>query len=93
MHDFPHGGPLCRRFPAVPTKEELAAIREKCPIERLSRLLDSGGVAQAELDAIGESARAEVLQAVERARAAPRPDPAAVLENVYRSAALAAIQG
>ncbi len=75
------------------TKEELAAIREKCPIERLARVLLARGVPQAELDALGESARAEVLQAVERARAAPFPDPAAVLDDVYRSPAFAAIQG
>ena len=75
------------------TKEELAAIREKCPIERLTRHLVGRGVAREELDAIGERAKAEVLHAVERARAAPPPDAAAVLDNVYRSPALAAIQG
>jgi len=75
------------------TKDELAAIREKCPIERLGRVLLARGVEQATLDALGESAKAEVLQAVERARAAPHPDPATVLDHVYRSPALAAIQG
>ena len=35
------------------SKEELAAIREKCPIERLKRHLIERGVKQEELDAIG----------------------------------------
>jgi pyruvate dehydrogenase E1 component alpha subunit len=75
------------------SKEELAAMQEKCPIERLKRHLAGRGVAPAELDAIGEGAKQEVQQAVERARAAPRPDPATVLEGVYSAPALAAIQG
>jgi acetoin:2,6-dichlorophenolindophenol oxidoreductase subunit alpha len=75
------------------SKEELATIREKCPIERLKRRLIERGVSQDELDAIGERTRIEVQQAVERAHAAPRPDPATVLEFVYRTPALAAIQG
>jgi TPP-dependent pyruvate/acetoin dehydrogenase alpha subunit len=75
------------------SKQELAAVREKCPIERLKRHLMERGVRQAELEAIAERARQEVLQAVERARAAPRPDPATVLAGVYRAASLAAIRG
>ena len=75
------------------SKEELAAMMEKCPIERLRRHLVEQGVDAAELEAIGAAARAEVEQAVERARAAPRPDPATVLDGVYRSPALAGIQG
>jgi pyruvate dehydrogenase E1 component alpha subunit len=75
------------------SKEELAAMQEKCPIERLKRHLVERGVAPAELDAIGEGAKQEVQQAVERARTAPRPDPATVLEGVYSAPALAAIQG
>jgi TPP-dependent pyruvate/acetoin dehydrogenase alpha subunit len=75
------------------SKEELAANREKCPIERLKRYLVERGVNPDELDAIGDRARNEVLRAVERARAAPRPDAATVLEYVYRSPALAAIPG
>lgn len=78
---------------AYRSKEELAAIKEKCPIERLKRLLVGRGVDPAELDAIGERARLEVQQAVERARAAPRPDPKTVLDGVYRSPSLKAIPG
>jgi acetoin:2,6-dichlorophenolindophenol oxidoreductase subunit alpha len=72
------------------SKEELAAAKEKCPIERLKRHLIAGGMVEGELDAIGEEAKQEVLQAVARARAAPRPDPAGVLEYVYSSPSLAA---
>ena len=75
------------------SKEELAEIREKCPIERLKRHLSGRGVKTGELDAIAERAKSEVQQAVERALAAPRPDPAGVLDFVYRAPALAAIQG
>jgi len=75
------------------SKQELAAVREKCPIERMKRYLVERGVNPDELDAIGERAGDEVQQAVERARAAPRPDPASVLEYVYRAPVLAAIPG
>jgi pyruvate dehydrogenase E1 component alpha subunit len=75
------------------SKEELAAVREKCPIERLKRHLVERGVSAAELDVIGEQAGVEVREAVERARAAPRPDPAGVLEHVYSAPAFAAIAG
>ena len=75
------------------SKEELAAVREKCPIERLKRHLIERGVKQEELDAIGERAKHEVQQAVERARAAPRPDASTVLDDVYRSPSLSAIPG
>jgi TPP-dependent pyruvate/acetoin dehydrogenase alpha subunit len=75
------------------SQEELAAVRDKCPIERLKRYLAGRGITPAELDAIGDRTRNAVLQAVERARAAPRPDPASVFDHVYRAPALAAIQG
>jgi pyruvate dehydrogenase E1 component alpha subunit len=75
------------------SKEELAAIREKCPIERLKRHLVERGVNPEELDAIGNRTKSEVQQAVERTLAAPRPDAATVLEFVYRAPALAAIPG
>ena len=74
------------------SKEELAAVKEKCPIERLRKRMLAQGATAAELDALGERARQEVLQAVERARAAPRPDPASVLEDVYRAESLRSIQ-
>jgi len=75
------------------SQEELATIRAKCPIERLHHFLVKRGVPEAELAAIGERAKLDVQQAVERARAAPRPDPATVLEYVYRSPSLDGICG
>ncbi len=75
------------------SKEELAAIRDKCPIERLKRTLLERGVSPEELDVIGEHARKAVLQAVARALAAPRPDPAGVMQWVYGAPTLAAIPG
>jgi acetoin:2,6-dichlorophenolindophenol oxidoreductase subunit alpha len=75
------------------SREELAAMREKCPIERLKRRLITQGVTATELDAIAGRARQEVEQAVEHARAAPRPDPATVLADVYRSPSLSGIRG
>lgn len=73
------------------SKEELAAVKEKCPIERLQRHLIGLGAAERELEALGEAARQEVLQAVERARAEPRPDPATVLDYVYSAPSIAAM--
>ena len=59
----------------------------------MKRFLLERGVAEDEIDAIGERTKSEVRQAVERARTAPRPDAATVLEYVYRAPALAAIPG
>ena len=75
------------------SKEELAAMNEKCPIERLKRHLIGCGVAESELDAISEAAQQEVLRATERARAEPRPDPATVLDYVYSAPSIAALSG
>ena len=75
------------------SKQELAEIREKCPIERLKRHLIERGVKPEELDAIGERTKNEVQGAVERALAGPRPDPATMLDFVYRSPALSGIPG
>ncbi len=75
------------------SKEELAAMREKDPIERLKKHLVANGVPAAQLDSVGESAKEEVLRAVERARAARRPDPAGVGDYVYSAASLNAIVG
>ena len=59
------------------SKEELAAIRDKCPIERLKRHLIERGVEAHELDSIGQQAGLEVQQAADRARAGPAPIPRA----------------
>ena len=75
------------------SKEELAAMIEKCPIERLKRHLLADGVPATVLDAIQEEARTEIEQASVRARAAARPDPATVMDDVYTSPTLHAISG
>lgn len=75
------------------SKEELAAMQEKCPIERLKRQLIAQGVSESELAGIAEEAKREVLQAVEGARAAARPDPSTVLEYVYSAPSLSATTG
>ena len=67
------------------TKEELAAVREKCPIERLRRHLVTLGVDPQELEEIAGRAKTEVERGVEGARAAARPDASGVLDHVYRS--------
>jgi len=75
------------------SKEELAAMREKDPIERLRRHLLHLGVPQADLDAAGERARRTVLDAVVRARASARPDPSGVLDGVYAAECLNTLNG
>jgi pyruvate dehydrogenase E1 component alpha subunit len=75
------------------SKEELAAMKEKDPIERLKRHCLQTGLAQSEIDRIAEEARQEVLQAVGRARAEARPDPSTVLDFVYSAPTLARIEG
>ncbi|MEJ0035716.1 MAG: thiamine pyrophosphate-dependent dehydrogenase E1 component subunit alpha [Gammaproteobacteria bacterium] len=75
------------------TKDEIAAMREKDPIERLKRHLLAQGLAQGEIDATVEGARRQVLDAVERARAAGRPAPSTVGEYVYKSVSLDGISG
>lgn len=70
------------------SKDELAALKEKCPIERLQRHLREHGVTESELVAIEHETRQEVLQAIALARDDPRPDPATVLDFVYSAACL-----
>jgi pyruvate dehydrogenase E1 component alpha subunit len=75
------------------SKDELAAVKAKCPIERLKRYLIECGETEQALETIGEDAKQEVLQAVARARASARPDPAGVLDDVYSSSLLASTTG
>ena len=81
-------------------KQRFDRSREYTPSEAIALVKQLGSAkfpereaASKELDAIGEQARSEVQRAVERALAAPRPDPATVLEYVYRAPALAGIPG
>jgi acetoin:2,6-dichlorophenolindophenol oxidoreductase subunit alpha len=75
------------------SREELAQAKDKCPIERLKRYLMQWDIPEGELEAIGNDAAREVAEAVERARAQPRPDSAAVLQHVYSAPALDAMPG
>lgn len=75
------------------SRDELAAVKDKCPIERLKRYLRQRGVPEDELEAIRDDVAREVALAVERARAQSRPDSAAVLEHVYSAPSLDAIRG
>ena len=75
------------------SKEELAAMREKDPIERLRSHLLQTGITQDQLEATGERARRAVHEAVERARASLRPDPATVLGGVYAADCLNTMNG
>jgi TPP-dependent pyruvate/acetoin dehydrogenase alpha subunit len=75
------------------SKEEIESARTKCPIERLKRYLIEQGTPAGELNVIANTAQREVAQAVERARADPRPDPSQVLDGVYRSSFLSAMTG
>ena len=75
------------------SKEELAAMQAKCPIERLKRYLTEQGVAKSELARIEEESRREIQEAVEGARAAAGPDPATVMDYVYSAPSLAGISG
>lgn len=75
------------------SKEELAAMKEKCPIERFGAQLMQRGLMAAELDSLADDARREIAQSVERARAGRRPDPVSVSEYVYSATSLAGIPG
>jgi TPP-dependent pyruvate/acetoin dehydrogenase alpha subunit len=75
------------------SKEELAAMRQKDPIDRLRNHLLQIGVPPDDLDAAGERARRTVLDAVERARTSRHPDPAAVLDGVYAAECLNTVNG
>lgn len=75
------------------SKDELAAMMEKCPIERLKRHLLSEGVAETVLESMYAKAKTEVDQATVKAKAAARPDPASVMEYVYSTPALQLISG
>jgi TPP-dependent pyruvate/acetoin dehydrogenase alpha subunit len=75
------------------SRQELEQQKQKCPIERLGAHLARSGVTSGELAALGEEARREMLQAAERARAAPRPDPSDVCADVYSAPSVTGTQG
>lgn len=70
------------------SQEEVAAWRLRDPIEAAERLLlEAGAVSADELQAISDACDAEVAAAIEAARHAAGPLPAALLRDVYTEAA------
>jgi acetoin:2,6-dichlorophenolindophenol oxidoreductase subunit alpha len=67
--------------------DELDAWRARDPILRFSRYLSGeAGIEPARLEEIEEQARRDVEEAVEFAKASPRPEPEAAIEDVYAPA-------
>jgi 2-oxoisovalerate dehydrogenase E1 component len=67
------------------TREEVAAWRERCPIQTLRRHLVSL-VGEAELAGIDTEVRDEVASAAQAAESAPWPAPTSATQHVYASA-------
>jgi 2-oxoisovalerate dehydrogenase E1 component len=66
------------------TREEVAAWRERCPIQRLrAGLLEKGLASDAALSAIDAEIRAAVTAASQTAENAPWPDAGAATKHVY----------
>lgn len=69
------------------SQEEIASWRLRDPIEAAERLLlEAGAVSADELHAISDACDAEVSEAIEAARTAAGPPPAALLSDVYTEA-------
>ncbi|MBL9128269.1 MAG: hypothetical protein JNL97_11500 [Verrucomicrobiales bacterium] len=69
------------------TREEVAAWRERCPIQRLRALLLQRGIASAaDLDAVDAEIRAGVAEASRTAEQAPWPTPDQAVTHVYSAA-------
>src|SRR5437870_2038145 len=68
------------------TREEVAAWRERCPIQRYrAALMESGQACAAELDTIDAEVNATVSAASELAEKAPWPEPREAVTHVYAS--------
>ena len=66
------------------TDDEVAAWRERDPIQMLeTRLTEAGLVPAGELETIWDDVRAEIDAAVEFAEASPLPDPGDLLSDIY----------
>ena len=65
-------------------RAEVEAWRTRDPIARFrAQLLDEGGVAADELDAITTRVKAEIEEALAFAEASPEPDPATATDYIY----------
>jgi pyruvate dehydrogenase E1 component alpha subunit len=66
------------------TREEIAAWKEKCPIERFrTRLVEEGAITEEEAKRIEQEAYAAIEDAAEFAESCPEPEVAAIEEGVY----------
>ena len=66
------------------SQDEVEAWKERDPLVLAERrLYDRGGLDEAERDAIRDTVRARVAEAVEFAEAAPMPEPLSALEDVF----------
>ena len=78
-HGHMEGESVAYRDPA-----EIAAWREKCPVERFGRaLVESGTITAADRDVMAEDAVSRVASAWEKAQRAPTPAPDALFEDVF----------
>ncbi|MEX2280163.1 MAG: thiamine pyrophosphate-dependent dehydrogenase E1 component subunit alpha [Acidimicrobiia bacterium] len=65
-------------------EEMLAAWKRRDPVAAMrSRLLDEGAITNEELDAIDQTARGKIQEAIATAEAAPLPDPSTLHDGVY----------
>lgn len=78
-----HVGPAWDLDVGVKRKDELLDWLKKDPIERALKVLASQGIDLQELDALERSIAVEIEEAIEFARASPRPDPGQLLEHIY----------
>ncbi len=78
-----HVGPRWDMDVGVMRNEMLRDWLPKDPVARTGRRLEALGVAPERLKELEASARAEVARALEKARAAPWPDPSTVFDHVY----------
>ena len=64
--------------------EDLAAWKGRDPIRRLSEaMIARGDASEADVAVIGRAIAEDIAAAVERARAAPYPEPGALIDRVY----------
>jgi pyruvate dehydrogenase E1 component alpha subunit len=68
------------------TNEDIAAWRERDPIEAFGgRLVDAGVVTDEEVEELREETEREVAEAVDRAKAADYPDPSEAYEDMFNA--------
>ncbi len=63
--------------------QEVAAWRERCPIQRFRQVLLTAGIAVSALEALDAEVRSLVDEAASLAEASPWPEPSTVTQHVY----------